>query len=177
MEGYRVKDPLEIEHAELIWRNFSGKANKFNAEGQRNFNVIIDEYTYNILKNDGWNAKMHLPKDEMDPDAMPLFTLPVKVSFGRRPPKIVLISNGKQVRIDEKSVDMLDFIEIARNEKGESLCDLVINPYNYDVAGRQGVSGYLKAIYITIQEDRFAAKYADSPMSAIDSIVEGAPNE
>ena len=171
MEQYRVTAPIEIEHAELIWRNFSGKANKFNAEGQRNFNVIIDPDMYAILKTDGWNARMHQPREDQDPDTPPLCTLQVKVSFGRRPPKIVLISGGKQTMLDESTVDMLDFIEIARNEKGESLCDLVINPYNYDVGGRQGVSGYLKAIYVTIAEDRFAAKYADAPMSALDSIV------
>ena len=162
MEQYRVTAPVEIEDAQLIWRNFSGKANKFNAEGQRNFNVIIDESMYEVLKADGWNARAIMPKDDADADV--LYILPVKLRFGGRPPKIVLISNGRQTQLDESTVDMLDFVEIAK-------CDVVINPYNYDVGGRQGVSGYLKALYVTIVEDRFAAKYADAPMSALDSVV------
>ena len=164
MSNYKVTSPVEIADAQLIWRNFSGKAGKFNAEGVRNFNIIIDEDTYNTLAKDGWNVRVVMPKDDQDPDTPPLYFLPVKVAFGKRPPQIMLISSsGKRLR-DEETVGMLDFIEIQK-------CDVVVNPYNYDVLGKQGVSGYLKALYVTMVEDRFAGKYADIPTSAVDAIM------
>ena len=164
MSEYRVNTPVEIADAQLIWRNFSGKAGKFNAEGVRNFNIIIDEDTYTQLAKDGWNVRVIMPKDEQDPDTPPLYILPVKVAFGKRPPMIQLISStGKQI-LNEDTVGMLDFIDIKT-------CDVVVNPYNYNVLGKVGVSGYLKSLYVTMVEDRFAGKYADIPTSAINAII------
>ena len=164
MNNYKVTAPVEIGDAKLIWRNFSGKAGKFNAEGVRNFNVIIDEDTYEVLAKDGWNVRVVMPKDDMDPDTPPLYILPVKVSFKNRPPQIQLISSTGRRFLDEETVSMLDFIDIKT-------CDIVVSPYNYDVAGKKGVSGYLKSLYVTIVEDRFAGKYADIPTSAVNAII------
>lgn len=161
MSEYRVTDPVEIENAQLIWRNFSGKAGKFNAEGQRNFNVIIDADMYEALANDGWNVRVILPPDTHTP---PLYILPVKVAFGNKPPKIQLISSTGSKMLDEETVGTLDFIDIKS-------CDIVVNPYNYNVMGKCGVSGYLKALYVTMVEDRFAGKYADAPTSALGAIM------
>lgn len=164
MNNYKVTSPVEIENAQLIWRNFSGAAGKFNAEGQRNFNIVLEEDMYNALAKDGWNVRVIMPKDDMDPDTPPLYILPVKVSFGKKPPQIQLISSTGRRFLDEETVSMLDFIDIKT-------CDVVINPYNYDVMGRQGVSGYLKSLYVTMVEDRFAGKYADIPTSAVNAII------
>lgn len=164
MNEYRVTDPVEIENAQLIWRNFSGKAGKFNAEGQRNFNVVIDADMYEALAKDGWNVRVILPKENQDPDTPPLYILPVKVAFGNKPPKIQLISSTGSKMLDEETVGTLDFIDIKS-------CDIVVNPYNYNVMGKCGVSGYLKALYVTMVEDRFAGKYADAPTSALGAIM------
>ena len=164
MSNYRVTEPVEVENAQLIWRNFSGKAGKFNAEGVRNFNIIIDEGSYEKLAKDGWNVRIVMPKNDMDPDTPPLYILPVKVSFKNRPPQIQLISSTGRRFLDEETVSMLDFFEIKS-------CEAVISPYNSDVAGKQGVSGYLKSLYVTIVEDRFAGKYADIPTSAVNAII------
>lgn len=164
MNEYKVTSPVEIADARLIWRNFSGKAGKFNAEGQRNFNVVIDSETFKVLAKDGWNVRCIEPKADQDPDTPPLYILPVKVSFGKRPPKIQLISSSGSKMLDESTVNMLDFIDIKT-------CDVVVNPYNYNVLGKCGVSGYLKSLYVTMIEDSFAAKYADVPTSAVGAII------
>ena len=164
MSNYRVTEPVEVENAQLIWRNFSGKAGKYNAEGVRNFNIIIDEESYEKLAKDGWNVRVVMPKNDMDPDTPPLYILPVKVSFKNRPPQTQLISSTGLRFLDEETVSMLDVIDIKS-------CDAVVSPYNYDVAGKQGVSGYLKSLYVTIVEDRFAGKYADIPTSAVNAII------
>lgn len=152
---------LEIEDAKIIWRNFKGEAKEFNAQGDRNFCVVLDEDTAKALMKDGWNVKP-LKKREED-DEQEYFTQ-IKVKFGKRPPKIVKYKNGKAIELDEESVANLDDADISH-------VDLIINPWEWNVQGKSGVKGYLKSGYFTIAEDRFESKYYSSPMDDLEEEV------
>lgn len=145
------RDLLEIENARIIWRNFSGQPDKFHSKGgYRNFNVVIEDPAQaQEMANDGWNIKIHPGREEGEE---PLHTLEVCVSYSNYPPSIKMITSRNQVNLDEDSVDCLDSADIRS-------ADLIISPYHYDVNGKEGVKAYLKTAYITIEEDRFAAKY------------------
>lgn len=139
---------LSIENANVQWRNFRGVEKKFNAAGTRNFVVFLDDDTAQALMDQGWNVKVTKPREGYDPQCY----LPVKVKFGYRPPNIWLITSQNRTKIDEDSVDILDYAEFEK-------VDLVLTPYEYDVNGHTGVAAYLKAMYATIAEDEFEAKY------------------
>lgn len=148
----RVVNNISIENAHIIFRNFRGEETKFNRAGNRNFCVIIDDPEQaQRLSKDGWNVRILKPRDD---EEEPRYYLQVAVSFNNIPPTVYMITRKVKTRLDEESIGTLDYAEI-RN------VDLIIRPYNWEVNGKTGVKGYLKTIYVTIEEDEFADKYAE----------------
>lgn len=143
---------LQIEDARIIFRNFEGRGDKYNREGDRNFALIIpDEEIAEALKNEGWNVKIKAPRD---PDDTPFMYLGVKVKFNDRGPSVYLKTGNKMNKLTEEDVDILDQIDILS-------VDLDIRPYDYEVNGSTGRAAYLQGIWVTQQIDRFAQRYAD----------------
>lgn len=149
-----------LEGVRLVFRNFTGKEGQYNREGDRNFGVIIpDMATAQAMIKDGWNVKFLKPRENDDEDELPEEEetpwLSVKVGFGKgAPPKIVIVTSRGKTMLDEKTVDMLDWAEIVN-------VDMIVRPYNYDVQGRQGISAYVKSLYVTIEEDELERKYSE----------------
>lgn len=150
--AYRVENTLEFEDAKLLFKNFSGRETKYNREGDRNFSVVIpDADVANQLAQDGWYVRQLRSRN---PDEPGEYVLSVKVSYKGRPPRVVLIAHGRQTILDEQSINVMDYADIAS-------VDLVVTPYNWSANGKTGVKAYLRSMYVTLAEDKFAAKYAD----------------
>lgn len=145
---------IVIENARLIFKNFRGVEQKFNAAGNRNFCVVLDDRDAKNLERDGWNVKYLSPRD---PDDDPLAYIQVSVNFEKgRPPKIIQITGSgedmRKTQLDADSVGNLDWADIET-------VDLTISPYHYEVGGRTGIKGYLNSMYVTLVEDELESKY------------------
>ena len=144
-----------MEGVRIIFRNFAGKEGQYNREGDRNFAVLLDDGVAEQLEKGGWNVKRLRPReDDEEPHEQPY--LPVSVNFRGRPPRVVMMTakSKKRTILDEETVDVLDWADIAN-------VDLIIRPYEWVVNGKTGIKAYLQSIYVIINEDELELKYAD----------------
>lgn len=149
---FAPKGILQIDDAKIIFKNFEGRGDKFNREGDRNFSLLIeDPDTADALIEKGWNVKI---KEGRDPDDGPFMRLPVKVKFTDYGPRVYLNSAGNVTELDEESIACLDNIDI------ESVA-MDIRPYDWEVNGRTGRTAYLQSMEVVQRIDRFAARYAN----------------
>lgn len=140
-----------VEDARIIFRNFAGKESEMNAAGQRNFGLILDTTTAEILKRDGWNVKYLKVREEGDE---PQPWLPVAVSFRNYPPKICMITSKGRTDLNEEMVEILDWADIKK-------VDVIVRPYSWSVRGEGGIKAYIKTGFFHINEDYLELKYAD----------------
>lgn len=143
---------LAIDNARIIFKNFTGKDDKFGREGDRSFSIVIeDDALAEQLANDDWNVKPLTPRD---PDEKVNHFIKVKISFRVRPPKIWLLTNHKRTLLDEDTIATLQYARIEN-------ADVVVSPWRWEVNGKTGIAAYLETLYVKIEDDPFADKYAD----------------
>ena len=160
MEPIILKD---VDGKNMKFRNFSGLAGKYNAEGDRNFHILLDPKTADEMADMGFNVKHLRPRDENE-DPVPYMQVKLKYRDRNgkplRPPKIVQITKHGKTQLNEDTISILDWAEIVK-------FDIAINPRPYEnVSGRSGTTAYLKTLYVTIVEDEFEDRYYDVPDSA-----------
>lgn len=149
---FAPKGILQIDDAKIIFKNFEGRGDKFNREGDRNFSLLIeDPNTADAMIKEGWNVKI---KEGRDEDEGPFMRLPVKVKFTDYGPNVYLITGDRRNELNEETIACLDNIDI------ESV-DMDIRPYDWEVNGRTGRTAYLQSMQVVQRIDRFAARYAN----------------
>jgi hypothetical protein len=158
----REEKPLVIEKTRIIFRNFAGKAGKYNEEGDRNFCLPLELGLAEELEREGWNVKNLRSREVGDPDQPYLH---VKVSYKHFPPRVNLLTSKGRTPLTEDMIEMCDWLDIA-------WCDIVLNPYRWSVNGNTGVKAYLKTLYIRVNEDYLELKYADVPIVGQDPQLE-----
>lgn len=150
-----ARDGETLENVRLLggqFRNFSGAPDKFNRKGgKRYFSIGLSLEQAEHLNSLGWPVKVLPPRDEEDE---PLNFIKVNFNFdGKVPPKIVMVTSRGSTLLDEDNVNVLDYALITNT-------DLIVRPYNWTGSdGEEGISVYLKSLYVTIEEDELETKY------------------
>ena len=147
----------------MLFKNFRGLEKRkdgkvVNTAGTRTFAVVIDDPDMaNDMALEGWNVKI---SKHTDPDEKPTYYIPVAVDFSntdRFPVSIYLYTRRRRKLLDESEVGQLDSAEFAN-------VDLLIKPSRWEKRDRNGVNrgikAYLKEMHATLEESRFAEKYA-----------------
>jgi hypothetical protein len=158
----RQDNTVVLEDVELIFRNFAGRPGMYNAEGERNFAVVLPQDVAEALARDGWNIKLRKSQDEDEP-GQPYIS--VRVYFGKYPPMIKMITyrdgERRTVDLDESNVEILDLVDIAQ-------VDLIIRPNDWAVGGKTGRKAYLQSLYVTIIENPLELKYGGAMPATVD---------
>ena len=103
---------LVFEDARIVFRNFTGREGQFNAEGERNFCLLLNPEDANQMSADGWNIKVLKPRDS---DDAPQPYVQVKVGYKVFPPTIKTITSRGANIITEDLLEMLDYVELVNN--------------------------------------------------------------
>lgn len=148
-------DDAEFENAVIKWAfsNFDGN-DSLSGPGNYNFTIILSEEEAMHLLEQGWtNVKKYEPREEGDP---PEYTFKIKASWDYKAPAIFFIKNGRKFRVT-KAEELADI----RRDTCEQL-DVICTPSKWkNVKGEEGVTAYVKEMYVAIKEHRFAQKYSD----------------
>lgn len=138
-----------LEDINIAFRNFAGKEDVYNRQGDRNFAILLDQETADSMIQDGWNVKYLRAREDGDE---PQPYIQVTVSYKNRPPKICMVTSRGMTYLTEDEVEMLDWVDVET-------ADCTLNPYDWNVNGKTGTRAYLQALYVKIEEDYLQAKW------------------
>lgn len=143
------KKNITLENVTIAFRNFAGKEDKFNAQGNRNFAILLEEEQAAEMEADGWNIKRLRPRD--DDEVGPPY-IQVSVSYKQKPPKIAVVTSNGISYYTEDMVEMLDWVDIEE-------VDVTLYPYEWGVNGKTGIKAYLVTMFMKIEEDYLQLKW------------------
>ncbi len=151
---------VTLENARILpgqFKNFSGEKDKYNPQGRREFCIVLDTETADALVEEGWNVKQLDPRDD---DEAPTPYIKACIRFDNIPPTIYMVTgkNNKKTLLTEETIGNLDYVQIE-------YADIILSPYCWEMETKDGVNSgikaYVKTMYVKVEEDDLAAKYAD----------------
>lgn len=150
---------VTLEDIVLAFRNFAGKEDTYNREGDRNFSILLEEEAAIEMSKRGWNVKRLKPRED---DELGQAYLQVAVSYKQKPPRIGVVTSNGLTYYTEDMLEMLDWVDIEQ-------ADVTLYPYEWAVNGKTGVKAYLVSLFLKIEEDYLQMKW--------EAFVEGNRNE
>lgn len=153
LEGNKVLIE-NLSNRSIIYRNFAGRKEQYNPNGQRKFTVVINPDDAQMLASNGWNVKIRPPKNEGDD---PFCTLEVKIRLDLdwAKPKIKQFSRTGVVGITEDNIANFDQAEFEK-------VDIVLRQYVWtNMKGETGVSAQLSEMNAKLAQGVLDAKWAE----------------
>ena len=142
-----------IDNARITWRNFAGRRDDYNRNGEREFHVIVDDPDIaEELMARGCNMRI---KQSEDPNEPPRMSFKVKVSYRFGEPAVYLDNGRNVVSLTESSIGNLDRIDIDRVD-----LDIYFGK-EWTVNGKTARTAYLDKIMVVQSVDRFRTRFAE----------------
>lgn len=165
--GSRPTSPKKtfwIESPGIIFPHFSGAAGPMNRLGDRNFGLILPPADAEAMAAADYSVKTRKAMEATDEYEArnELYFLPCKLKFdGKRPPRVVMITcktvdSCKRDVLDEGAVVLLDTANISH-------ADCKVSPYDWGDVNDGGRTAYVQSLFVTVELDKFDAKYDDIP--------------
>lgn len=152
---------LQLKNTEILggtYKNFSGKKTTYNAAGNRNFCIKLnDEVLAQQLLEDGWNVKCRPARNE---DESPLYFIKCNLRDDSSIlPDVysVQLINGKFVRTKLSPAEwgLFDNVYIE-------YVDIELTPWKSKAAAPTDPYGaYVKTLFVHVPSNDFANMYAD----------------
>lgn len=143
---------VTLKNVQIIYKNFEGREEQFNKEGDRYFHVLLDAVTADVLEAQGYNIKR---KPALEEGGDEFIHMKIKVNFKGRPPTVALISRSKGTRntLDADTVQLADHADFER-------IDMTISPYDWKLkSGQTGRTAYLQEFFGFLYESPLEQLY------------------
>jgi hypothetical protein len=159
----RYIEDVQLDNVRVVFKNFTGREEAYNAEGQRNFHVVLPEETAEKMIADGWNVKKKDPREEGE---KPFYHMKVKVSFKVKPPRVTMVTKKWNPELEQQTAmrtllteDLLMLLDHAEFDR----VDMILNASRWEIRGEKGVTAYLKTGFFFIHQDPLEERYASIP--------------
>lgn len=159
----RYIEDVQLDNVRVIYKNLSGREEAYNAEGQRNFHVVLPTEIAEKMTAEGWNVKKRDPREEGEE---PLYHMKVKVSFKIKPPRVTMVTKKWNPELQQQTAmrtllteDLLMLLDHAEFDR----VDMILNASKWEVRGEKGVTAYLKTGFFFIHQDPLEERYANIP--------------
>lgn len=186
---FAPREILQIDDARIVFRNFEGRGDKFNREGDRNFALVIPDRPLTMEEADSF-VRMYKGAEIVASEEE------TAIMFdGEKITNVAeaLMALGWNVKIkpprdEDDSPFMYLVIKVKFNDRGPTIylksgramnrldertvkclddidiesVDMDIRPYDWEARGATGRTAYLESIHVHQRIDRFAARYADA---------------
>lgn len=144
------REQLHIEDAKMIFKHFSGLEDDFHADGIRDFVLLVDDGTADFLRNHAIAVKTVENDDGTHENRTK-----VHVSYKKQAPTIAVVKAHSLDYLDQSSIAALDHATI---ERADMTVDIVY--WEMPKTHKNGFTLYLNSLYVKIEENPFAAKWA-----------------
>lgn len=136
-----------LSNRTIKYRNFEGKGGRFNAEGKRNFCVVLDENTANQLEAEGYYVKRRVLADG-DTESY------IKINVGmdsKWPPEIHVFTRNGENLYGAAELAALDEADIIKGE-------VWFKPYQSVNSDHK--TAWLDEMIVAIRDNQAKQKYA-----------------
>ena len=150
---------------EILFPNLEGRRDRYNTNGDRSFRLKFNDNEFaQQLAEDGWNIKIYTPKND---DYEPYYYMNVKTKFRcdsdkvRQDPEIHRVNAKNDILCTAEDMATIDNDYMSRKV---IRTDLSINPYPWHNPGMgdgEGVTAYLREMWVEVKDSPFAARYAN----------------